>query len=191
MASVVYLIIDSPENRVQSRTTQIAKPISRKVEVMICFLFLLYVGQQVGYGSWVSSYAVMEGVSTVQGATLAGSVFWITNTAFRIILIYVTLKVSLRLKLLMTGMIVGCSINFIAALTGHHWFAAFPGSFLNGMFLASMFALFLTLPNEFGFLLSRHNTANFMMSASLGEGALAMPIGYAMGIFGPSTLYFT
>ena len=30
-----------------------------------------------------------------------------------------------------------------------------------------------------------------MMCASMGEGALAMPIGYAMGIFGPWTLYLT
>lgn len=151
----------------------------------------MYIGQEVGYGSWVSSYAVMEGVATVQEATYAGSLFWITNTAFRIILIYVTIKVSLRLRILMIGMIAGCTINFIAAMTGHHWFAAYPGSFLNGMFLASMFALFLSLPQEFGYLLTKTNTANFMMCASMGEGALAMPIGYAMGIFGPWTLYFT
>ena len=144
-----------------------------------------------GYGSWVSSYAVMEGVSTVTEATFAGSVFWITNTAFRIVLIYVTIKVSLRLKILMIGMIIGCIINFYAAMSGHQWFAAYVGSFLNGMFLASMFALFLALPMEFGYLLSKRNTANFMMCASLGEGALAMPIGYAMGLFGPWMLYLT
>jgi hypothetical protein len=40
-------------------------------------------------------------------------------------------------------MIAGCTINFVAALTGHEWFSTFIGSFLNGMFLASMFALFL------------------------------------------------
>ena len=33
--------------------------------------------------------------------------------------------------------------------------------------------------------------ANFMMFASLGEGFLAMPIGYAMGFYGPWMLYFT
>lgn len=191
ISSFAYLIIDSPEMRPASRTTQIAKVISRKVEIMICVLFLLYIGQEVGYGSWVSSYAVMEGVSNAKEAAFAGEVFWITNTVFRIVLIYVTIKVSTRLKILMIGMIVGCVINYIAAMTNHAWFAAFIGSFLNGMFLASMFALFLTLPVEFGYLLSKKNTANFMMCASLGEGALAMPIGYLMGVFGPSFLYLT
>ena len=86
---------------------------------MICCLFLLYIGQEVGYGSWVSSYAVMTGVSTVREATFAGSVFWMTNTAFRIILIYVTLKVSVRLRILMIGMVLGCTVNFIAATSGN------------------------------------------------------------------------
>jgi hypothetical protein len=59
------------------------------------------------------------------------------------------------------------------------------------MFLASMFALFLALPLQFGYKLSKKNTANFMMCASLGEGVLAMPIGYAMGLFGANTLYWS
>lgn len=65
-------------------------------------------------------------------------------------------------------MICGCVINYIAALGDYEWFAAFVGSFLNGAFLASMYALFLDLPNEFGYKLSKQNTANFMMSSSLG-----------------------
>lgn len=44
-------------------------------------------------------------------------------------------------------MICGCLINYFAAICGYEWFAAFIGSFLNGAFLASMYALFLDLPN--------------------------------------------
>lgn len=110
----------------------------------------------------------MEKVATLQQAAIASEVFWVTNTVFRIILIYVTIRVSLRLKILMIGMIVGSTINFIAAMTGYEWFAAFIGSFINGMFLASMFALYLALPLEYGYKLSKQNTANFMMCASLG-----------------------
>ncbi len=154
-------------------------------------MYILYIGQEVGYGSWVSSYAVMENVATLSGAAFASETFWVTNTVFRIILLYVTIKVSLRLKYLMLGMVVGCIINLIAAMSGHQWFAAFVGSFLNGMFLASMFALYLALPLEYGYKLSKKNTANFMMCASLGEGVLGMPIGYAMGLFGPGALYWT
>ena len=57
---------------------------------MICVIYLLYIGQEVGFGSWVSSYAVMEGVADAKQATYASSVFWTTNTIFRIILLFVT-----------------------------------------------------------------------------------------------------
>ena len=124
-------------------------------------------------------------------AAFASLVFWVTNTVFRILLLFVTIKISLRLKILMICMMGGCTVNMIAAMSGYAWFATFVGSFLNGMFLASMFALFLALPLEFGYKLSRQNTANFMMCASLGEGVLGMPIGYAMGLFGPGALYWT
>lgn len=36
----------------------------------------------------------------------------------------------------LVGMIVGCIVNLIAAMSGHQWFAAYIGSFLNEMFLA-------------------------------------------------------
>lgn len=72
---------------------------------------------EVGYGSWVSSYAVMEKVATVEQATYTGSIFWISNTAFRIILIYVTIKVSLRLRILVIGLIISSVFNLAAALT--------------------------------------------------------------------------
>jgi|JI10StandDraft_1071094.scaffolds.fasta_scaffold1123670_1 uncharacterized YccA/Bax inhibitor family protein len=110
----------------------------------------------------------MEEVANPTQAAYASEVFWVTNTAFRIILLSVTIEVSLRLKYLLIGMIGGCLINLIAAMSGHEWFAAYVGSFINGMFLASMFALFLALPLQFGYKLSKKNTANFMMCASLG-----------------------
>jgi hypothetical protein len=139
----------------------------------------------------VASFAVLEKVTDLRGGDLASEVFWVSNTLFRFILLYVTFRVSLRLKILLAGMIGGCVVNLVAVMAGHAWFSAFVGSFLNGMFLASMFALFLELPSEFGYRLSKQNTANFMMCASMGEGVLSMPIGYAMGLFGPVTLYYT
>ena len=86
---------------------------------MICLLYLLYIGQEVGFGSWVSSYAVMEGVANAEEAALASSIFWTTNTVFRVVLLYITYKISVRLKILMLGMIIGCTINMGADLTGH------------------------------------------------------------------------
>jgi hypothetical protein len=118
-----------------------------------------------------------------------GSMFWISNTSFRIILLYVHGRISSRLKVLLAGMI-GTSLLMLGfALGGLQYWAAYAGVVLVGAFLASMFALFITLPGEFNFKVTNSNTANFMMCASMGEGALTMPIGYAMGLFGPNMLF--
>ena len=115
--------------------------------------------------------------------------FWISNTTFRIILLYVKGRISDRLKVLLVGM-VGTSLLMLgAAMGGMKYFAAYAGVVFVGAFLASMFALFITLPGEFHFKVTNSNTANFMMCASMGEGALTMPIGYAMGLFGPNMLF--
>lgn len=131
----------------------------------------------------------MEGVGSLKQASYASSIFWITNTVFKIILLSVKSKVSIILKILMMGMISVSVINYTAAIGGYEGFAAYVGPFLNGAFLSSMYALFLDLPNEFGYRLSKQNTANFMMCEALGEGILGMPIGYSMGIIGPSALF--
>ena len=51
-----------------------------------------------------------------------------------------------------------------------------------------MYALFFSIAIDYGYGLSPANTANFAMSASLGEGILVMPIGYAMRFFGIEAL---
>ena len=115
--------------------------------------------------------------------------FWISNTLFRIVLLYVKGKISDRLRVLLIGMIGTSVILLLAIIMDYKAFASYGGVILIGMFLASMFALFLTLPGEFGLKVTNSNTANFMMCASMGEGALTMPIGYAMGFFGPYMLF--
>jgi len=90
---------------------------------------------------------------------------------------------------MLIGMVATTLLLVICVFANQKVFAAYGGAILVGAFLASMFALFMTLPGEFGFKVTSSNTANFMMSASMGEGALTMPIGYAMGIIGPSMLF--
>lgn len=41
-----------------------SKYISKKCTYIMCFSFLLLVGQEASYGSWIPSYAVMKGFSS-------------------------------------------------------------------------------------------------------------------------------
>jgi fucose permease len=166
-----------------------SEPISRKAEILTCVLYLFYIGEEVGFGSWIPTYAVVEKLTTPEGASILGSMFWVSNTLFRIVLLYVQGKISSRLKVLLAGMIGTSLLMLLCAIGGMKYFAAYAGVIFVGAFLASMFALFITLPGEFNFKVTNSNTANFMMCASMGEGALTMPIGYAMGLFGPNMLF--
>ena len=55
-------------------------------------------------------------------------------------------KISDRLKVLLIGMIGTSLLMLLAALAGMKYWAAYGGVIFVGMFLASMFALFITLP---------------------------------------------
>ena len=70
----------------------------------------------------------------------------ISNTLFRIVLLYVKGKISNRLKVLLIGMVGTPLFMLLAALAGMKYLAAYGGVVLVGMFLASIFALFITLP---------------------------------------------
>jgi hypothetical protein len=65
---------------------------------------------------------------------------------------------------------------------------SYAGVISSGACLSAMYALFFSMAIDFGYGLSPSNTANFAMSASLGEGLLVMPVGYAMGFFGYKAL---
>ena len=76
---------------------------------------------------------------------------------------------------------------FLQAL-GYFQFVSYAGVISSGAALSAMYALFFSIAQDFGYGLSTTNTANFAMSASLGEGLLVMPVGYAMGFFGYKAL---
>lgn len=66
LVSPIFIFKESPEDRRSHHVSEMAKTIDRKVEIMICVIYLLYIGQEVGFGSWVSSYAVMEGIASAK-----------------------------------------------------------------------------------------------------------------------------
>ena len=70
----------------------------------------------------------------------------ISNTLFRIVLLYVKGKISNRLTVLLIVMVGTSLFMLLAAFAGMKYLAAYGGVVLVGMFLASMFALFITLP---------------------------------------------
>lgn len=90
------------------------------------------------------------------------------------------------LKLLVGSTFVVLVIQWMGELA----VVAYLGVISSGIFLSAMYALFFSIAQEYGYELNTSSTANLAMSASLGEGLLVMPIGYAMGLFGYRALIY-
>lgn len=99
-------------------------------------------------------------------------------------------SVADRLSFLLKCLVASTFLVLVAQYLGYLLFVSYAGVISSGIFLSAMYALFFSMAQDVGYALNPSNTANFAMCASLGEGLLVMPIGYAMGIFGFRALIF-
>ena len=76
-------------------------------------MFFIYIGEEVAFGGWISSYSVLNSVTTKQGATVFSSLFWGFMTIFRFFFAFVKGKASKKLKMLIFGQIVLTGIILI------------------------------------------------------------------------------
>ena len=153
-------------------------------EVCISLLFFCYIAEEVGYAAWIPTYAFKAGIATPDQASSLASIFWIVNTIARLMLLYWEGPVQYRLRVLLR-LLIACTLMIVVLQAlGFYLFVSYAGVISSGACLSAMYALFFSIAIDYGYGLSPSNTANFAMSASLGEGMLVMPIGYAMGFFG-------
>ena len=141
---------------------------SRTAEVCICLLFFFYIAEEVGYAGWIPTYAIKTGVANAKEASTLASIFWITNTIARIVLLYMPGTVTNRLYLLLRLLVVSTFTMVIFQFLGLYYFVTYAGVIASGAILSAMYALFYSFAQEYGYSLTTANTANFAMSASLG-----------------------
>lgn len=161
--------------------------------MVLCFMFMLLIGEESAFGGWVSSYAVINGIQNKEDATFYGSLFWIVITAFRFIFLLLPGTPSKK----SSWMYLGCVFVAISSLVFLHMYPQYGNfwiiysSFGFGMFMSIVFPLLLSTPKEYGINLSPSDNSNFMIAASLGEGTIAVITGYCMDWFGPDMLFYT
>jgi fucose permease len=157
-------------------------------EIAICLLFFFYIAEEVGYANWIPTYAFKAGVANEDEASSLASIFWIVNTIARLVLLYWTGPIAYRLKILLRFLVASTLMVVFLQMMGLYLIVSYVGVISSGICLSAMYALFFSIAIDYGYYLSPSNTANFAMSASMGEGLLVMPIGYAMGFFGIEAL---
>ena len=151
----------------------------------------LYEGLECTYGGWISSFAVLTGVTDNHGATIFPIIFWVLMTIFRISLAFLPGKSSKKLKILIMSNILSGVITLLFIKADHAKFACYLSGAMFGFSMSSLYPLTMTLPLEKGLNLEDSQTANILMSGVLAEGIVTMFVGWLMKWIHPNMLFYS
>ena len=123
-----------------------------------------YLGIEITFGGWISSYATITKVTDNEGATVFPSIFWVFMTLFKIILAFTPGTSSTKLKILILASISSGVISILVIYSGHKELACYISSILFGVSLSSIYPLILTFPIEAGLNLEDNQISNIVMA---------------------------
>ena len=155
------------------------------------FMFFIYLGAEIGFTGWISSYVVMLDLDTKEGATRFPALFWVFITIFRFAFAGVPGKTSSKLIILTLFKICVYLLSIILTMIGFKLFAVYWNSILLGIAYSSMYTFMYTISLEFKQSINRSQTASIMTFANLGEGVLCTIMGYLMILFSPIALFYS
>jgi len=149
--------------------------------MVLCFV--LYVGSEVGFGTWVYTYALQQGLGTEITSAYLTSAFWGSFTLGRLIAIPISTR--LRPLTILYLDFAGCLVSLgLILLFRDSAVVLWAGSILLGLSNASIFPTFLTLSEE-----RMHVTGTmagwFLVGGSIGGMILPWGIGQAFVRIGP------
>ena len=164
-----YLKIKSPElngfkiEEVASNNVS-SKKISDLLMYSLCFLMFCYLGLEITFGGWISSFATLTGVTDNRGATVFPSIFWIFMTFFRILLAFAPGSSSKKLGILILANVASGIISLLIIAAGYTELTCYLSGFMYGLSMSSIYPLILTFPIEAGLSIEDNQTSNMVMA---------------------------
>jgi MFS transporter, FHS family, Na+ dependent glucose transporter 1 len=156
--------------------------------LLILLAFVLYVGAEVGFSSWIYTYALTLNLATTITAAYLTSAFWGLFTLGRLFGIWVASRASPR-TILFTDL-AGCLLGLGLIILGH---ASAPllwiGSSIFGVSMASIFPTILMLAGE-RLRVTGTITGWFLVGGGVGGMLLPWLIGQAFALIGPGSMMF-
>lgn len=169
------------------RTTEdMGRPTQRRLIALIAAVFACYVGAEVAYGGWISTYGVERGFGDAADTAFLASAFWGMLTLGRLV------AIPLASRFDATTII---AVDFVGALGCLIAILCLPGSAttlwiasgLFGFFLASIFPMLLVFSGQ-RMQVSGQSTSWYLATSGLGSMTLPWLIGQSFVAFGPSSL---
>jgi len=158
----------------------------RRIVVLVCLLLMLYVGAEVAFGGWISTYAVALGLSDATTAAYLTSAFWGALTLGRFLSI--PLAARFRPRMILLTDLLGClaSVGVLLLWSGSAA-ATWLGTLAMGLAMASIFPTCITLAGR-RIAITGRVTGRFLVASSLGGMSLPWLIGQLFEPIGPKIM---
>lgn len=177
LAPLVFLIHSPPIRQITPPNPQAIAPRTvreyRRLIFLIALLLFFYVGAEIGFGSWLTTYAqVRLPLEQLSRSYQLTSAFWIAIMTGR--LISIPLSVRFAARRLLWFLMAGCFLSLLLILIGgSNWWLLLIGSFLLGGCMAPIFPLSFALAEE---LMEVNGVISSRLFIGASSGALVFPL---------------
>ena len=165
-AILLFLLVPSPAVKSDEKTEN-KEPIKYGLVALVALFYFLYLGTEISFGGWISTFAVSLNLGDEATAAYLASVFWSALTFGR--LIAIPLSVKLKPRTLLIADLVLALVGFaIIGFGGNSYAATLAGTLVIGASFASIY------PTMFSFAGNRLNVSGrvagfFVMGGSFGS----------------------
>lgn len=182
-------LLRSPENPEKESTEQEGGSVDFRLVALMMVLFFAYVGVEGGFGGWIFTYALEEGIANEAAASYMNSIFWGALTLGRLI------SIPLAQKLTPSKLLIG---NFTLAIIFLGLILIWPreviviwvGSAGLGLALSSVFPTLLAL-SETRMQITGKVTGLFFLGSSSGGLLVPMLLGQIFEYIGAYQIMLT
>lgn len=168
------------------------REIPPRLHKLIAMSFFVYVGMEVSYGGWISTYTTVTGVGTKEQAAYSSSIFWATISIGRVLAVPFAMRfpTATQLRTLVYGCVVSLAVGVVLVFTGMKWLAVYGISAIYGLAMSAVYPLFMSMPPYLKYRLTAKNTSNYVFAGATGESLLPIIFGYSISYLGPDSLFW-
>jgi len=129
---------------------------------------LIHSTLEIGIGSWIPTYAIKAGITSIERSGIYSMLFWLPNCIFRLIWIYIPLDFHSKLKLIVYSLAGSTTILLLLQSFDLYQAVCIFGPLTTGILLSNLYVFILAIPTQNGYQFTGSNSANLVMANSLG-----------------------
>jgi fucose permease len=118
---------------------------------LLCLICFLYIGIICSIGGWASSYAVMEGIQTKEGAVIYPTLFWGFLSTARFFGVCLPGTGSSKLKVCIYASFVIQIVSFIIKIFGFTNESLYFQSIFLGITISPLYPIIYSISKEYGY----------------------------------------